>query len=79
MTLPFYRHYKNGRPVKPEPAGVESLDWSIPRVEPREIFSQAKAVLICGLDFHIYDWAENIHRSRFKPNLPPVMGHEFDG
>ncbi len=64
--------------TKPEPAGVEYLDWNIPKVGPREILIQVKAVGICGTDLHIYDWAENIVRE-YKPKLPLVMGHEFAG
>ena len=64
--------------TKPEPGGVEYLDWGIPKVGPREILIQVKAVGICGTDLHIYDWEENIVRE-YKPKLPLVMGHEFAG
>ena len=64
--------------TKPEPAGVEYLDWSIPHVGSREIRIQVKAVGICGTDLHIYDWAENTVRE-YKPKLPLVMGHELAG
>jgi 2-desacetyl-2-hydroxyethyl bacteriochlorophyllide A dehydrogenase len=64
--------------TKPEPGGVEYLDWSIPKVGSGEILIQVKAVGICGTDLHIYDWAENIVRE-YKPKLPLVMGHEFAG
>jgi len=64
--------------TKPEPGGIEYLDWTIPKVGPGEILIQVKAVGICGTDLHIYDWAENIVRE-YKPKLPLVMGHEFAG
>jgi 2-desacetyl-2-hydroxyethyl bacteriochlorophyllide A dehydrogenase len=64
--------------TKPEPGGVEFLDWDIPKVGTREILIQVKAVGICGTDLHIYDWADNIVRE-YQPQLPLVMGHEFAG
>ena len=64
--------------TRPEPGGVEYLDWNIPQAGPGEVLIQVKAVGICGTDLHIYDWAENIVRE-YKPKLPLVMGHEFAG
>jgi 2-desacetyl-2-hydroxyethyl bacteriochlorophyllide A dehydrogenase len=64
--------------IKPEPGGVEFLDWDIPKVGAKEILIQVKAVGICGTDLHVYDWADNIVRE-YKPELPLVMGHEFAG
>lgn len=64
--------------TKPEPGGVEFLDWDIPKVGTGEVLIEVKAVGICGTDLHIYDWAENILRE-YKPKLPLVMGHEFVG
>lgn len=64
--------------VRPEPGGVEYLDWSVPKVGPEEVLIEVKAAGVCGTDVHIYDWPENIVRE-YKPRLPLVMGHEFAG
>jgi len=64
--------------TKPQPGGVEYLDWKVPNTGPEEVLIEVKAAGLCGTDVHVYDWHENIVRE-YKPKLPLVMGHEFAG
>lgn len=64
--------------VRPEPGGVEYLDWDVPSIQAGEVLIQIKAAGICGTDIHLYDWPDAIVRE-YKPKLPLVMGHEFAG
>lgn len=64
--------------TKPQPGGVEYLDWEVPNTGPQEVLIEVKAAGLCGTDVHVYDWPENIVRE-YKPKLPLVMGHEFSG
>ena len=64
--------------TRPEPGGVEYLDWKMPEKERGDVLVQVKAAGICGTDLHIYHWSDNIVQE-YKPKLPLVMGHEFAG
>jgi len=64
--------------TRPEPGGVEYLDWKMPEKERGDVLVQVKAAGICGTDMHIYHWSDNIVQE-YKPKLPLVMGHEFAG
>ena len=64
--------------VRPEPGGVEYLDWDMPSIGGGDVLIQVKAAGLCGTDMHLYEWPESIVRE-YKPKLPVVMGHEFSG
>jgi threonine dehydrogenase-like Zn-dependent dehydrogenase len=64
--------------VRPEPGGVEYLDWDVPSIGGGDVLIQVKAAGLCGTDMHLYEWPESIVRE-YKPKLPVVMGHEFSG
>jgi 2-desacetyl-2-hydroxyethyl bacteriochlorophyllide A dehydrogenase len=64
--------------VRPEPGGVEYLDWDVPSIGGGDVLIQVKAAGLCGTDMHLYEWPDSIVRE-YKPKLPVVMGHEFSG
>ena len=64
--------------VRPEPGGVEYVDWDVPRVGAGDVLIEVKAAGLCGTDMHLYEWPDSIVRE-YKPKLPVVMGHEFSG
>jgi 2-desacetyl-2-hydroxyethyl bacteriochlorophyllide A dehydrogenase len=64
--------------VRPEPGGVEYLDWDMPSIRGGDVLIRVKAAGLCGTDMHLYEWPDNIVRE-YKPKLPVVMGHEFSG
>jgi threonine dehydrogenase-like Zn-dependent dehydrogenase len=59
--------------VRPEPGGVEYLDWNVPSIGGGDVLIQVKAAGLCGTDMHLYEWPDSIVRE-YKPKLPVVMG-----
>ncbi|MHB0869646.1 MAG: alcohol dehydrogenase catalytic domain-containing protein, partial [Chloroflexota bacterium] len=52
-------------------------DAPIPELGDDEVLIQVAAAMICGTDYHLYEWSKSARD--FNPKLPLVMGHECAG